>query len=88
MLIEYAFESIQILKFLLHNEIELKPSSWPYAIHSQNPEIIQILEIEEKKLEDDQSYKQCFIESIKCHHNDFALYFENNIINEKKNNLN
>ena len=88
-LIEYAlfFGSIRIFKFLRENRIELKPSSWIYAIHGKNPEIIQIIESDEKIFPEDKSYKQCYTESIKCHHNDFALYIkENLLINEENQN--
>ena len=42
-LIEYAafFGSIQILKYLVIKDVELEPSIWLYAVHSDNAEIIQ-----------------------------------------------
>ena len=30
----------------------------------------------------DKTYVKCFKESIKCHHNNFVVYFKNNILNE------
>ena len=86
-LIEYAsfFGSIQIFQYLLLNKAKLSPDLWLYSIHGQNPEIIHLLE---ENLVDppNNSYDECFIESVKCHHNDFADYFQNNYdvkINEK-----
>ena len=50
-LIEYAafFGSTQIFKYLYKNEVELTSSLWLYGIHSDNAEIIQLLE--ENKVE-------------------------------------
>ena len=83
-LIEYAafFGSIQIFQFLLLNEAELTSSLWLYAIHGQNAEIIHILEENKVKLPND-SYEKCFVEAVKCHHNDIANYFKDNFILEK-----
>ena len=72
-LLEYAtfFGSIQIFKYLISNGCELTPSLWLFAIHSNNAEIIQLLEENNIKLESD---KKCLHEAIKCHHNDIANY--------------
>ncbi|KAK8865465.1 hypothetical protein M9Y10_011013 [Tritrichomonas musculus] len=80
-LIEYAvfFGSIQIFKYLIHEGVELSPSLWPLAIHGKNSEIIHFLEDNHVELEDE-SYKQVFHESIKCHHNDIANYILNNFL--------
>ena len=45
-LIEYAtfYRSIQIFQYLKYNNVELTPSLWLYGIHSNNPEILHILE--------------------------------------------
>ncbi|KAK8834293.1 hypothetical protein M9Y10_033172 [Tritrichomonas musculus] len=45
-LIEYAafFGSIQIFQYLRINNVKLKPSLWIYAIHSNNAELIHMLE--------------------------------------------
>lgn len=45
-LIEYATfcGSIQIIRYLLYNDVDEKPSLWHYAIHSNNPEVIYLLE--------------------------------------------
>lgn len=79
-LIEYAafFGSFQIFKFLHLNEIDLSPSLWSYAIHSQNFDIIHILE--ENNVEPtDYSFKECVIDAIKCHNCEMKDY-----LHEKK----
>ena len=72
-LIEYAafFGSAQIFKYLYKNNVKLTSSLWIYAIHSDSSEIIQLLE-ENKIKPNDNSFKKCLIESIKCHHNEMA----------------
>ena len=79
-LIEYAafFGSIQIIKFLIDNNVELTPSLWIYAIHSQNLELIHLLEENHIK-PDDASFEECMKESVKCHHNDFNAYIQENL---------
>lgn len=77
-LIEYSafFGSLDIFTFLRMNNVELKPSLWLYAIHGRNPEIIHILE--ENKVEcNTKIYSECLNEAIKCHHNEFAMYYKN-----------
>ena len=89
-LIEYAvfFGSIQIFNHLLLEGVKLTPSLWPLAIHGKNPEMIHFLEDNHVELEDE-SYKQVFYESIKCHHNDIANYFINNFLqNDEENSEN
>lgn len=83
-LIEYsAFcGSIQILNYLYKNEIELKPSLWLYAIHSQNMELIHLLE--EKHVEPPKN--ECYNESIKCHHVSIVNYIKSNFFNKKNEN--
>ena len=80
-MIEYAvfFGSIQIFNYLKLEGVELTSSLWPLAIHGQNSEIIHFLEDNHVELEEN-SYKQVFYESIKCHHNDIAIYFINNFL--------
>ena len=82
-LIEYSafYGSIQIFKYLFQNQIDLTSSLWLYAIHGNNPEIIHFLE-ENQIYPEDKTYKKCLEMSIKCHHNDFALYFQNNFIDK------
>lgn len=80
-LIEYAlfFGSINITKYLMLKGIKLQESSWIYAIHSNNAELISILE--ENHVEPT-SYLDCLRESIKCHHLNISIYIQDNLINE------
>ncbi|KAK8871286.1 hypothetical protein M9Y10_007004 [Tritrichomonas musculus] len=67
-LIEYAafFGSIEIIKYMkINGDVELTPSMWLYAIHSQNAELIKYLEdnhISPPK----NDYLPILKESIKC----------------------
>ena len=82
-LIEYAafFGSTQIFKYLYKNGVELTSSLWLYGIHSDNAEMIHLLE--ENEVEPpNQSYEECIKESIKCHHNDIFNYLQSNYLNE------
>lgn len=83
-LIEYAafFGSTQVFKYLHENGAKLTPSIWMYAIHSNNFELIKILEENNVKPKDE-TYHQCFYESIKCHHNELSLYIMNNFIKDE-----
>ena len=76
-LIEYAcfYGSIQIFKYLQLNKIELTPSLLIYSIHSGNVELISIFESNNIEPE---NFEKCFKESIKCHQNEIANYFEEN----------
>ena len=70
------YGSLKIIKYLYENNVKLDRSLWLYAIHSRNFEIIQFLE--EKSVEkEDKTYKECIIESIKCHHNDMIRFIQN-----------
>ena len=83
-LIEYAafYGSIQIFQYLNLNQSKLNPSLWIYAIHSQNPELIHILE--ENNVEPpNEIYLTCFDECIKCHHNDIANYIYDQFLNNE-----
>ncbi|KAK8872215.1 hypothetical protein M9Y10_007980 [Tritrichomonas musculus] len=97
-LIEYSafFGSIQIFQYLKLNGVELKRSLWRYSIHSQNAELIHLLESsgvkpphkrskKKKHSKNKYKYKNCFIESIKCHHNSIASYFEDNFFEQDSN---
>ena len=93
-LIEYSafFGSIQIFQYLMMKGVELAASLWLYVIHSNSAELIHMLETHhvlqpkfENKSETEfnrpnHEYLRCLTESIKCHHNDFADYFENNFL--------
>ncbi|KAK8837292.1 hypothetical protein M9Y10_036722 [Tritrichomonas musculus] len=90
-LIEYAafFGSITIFQFLRLNNVELTPSLWLYAIHSNNAELIHLLE--QNKVDpspdlDKQKYERIFIESIKCHHNEIAEYIKANYLDDQNEN--
>lgn len=81
-MIEYAafFGSTQIFNYLFKNNVEITPSVWRYAVHSDNPEMINILEENSIKLDngnnDNESfpYKSTILEAIACHNNDVADY--------------
>lgn len=86
LLIEYAsfYGSIQIIQYLLINDVKLTPLTWLYAIHSNNAEVIRNI-LEENKIrppEDD--FVRCVKESIKCHHNDIATYLIEYYFNDKE----
>ena len=86
-LIEYAafFGSIQIFEYLLDNKVEMTPSLWLYAIHSNNPDLFNILEKYQIEPED-RSYKACLQESIKCYHIDISNYIINRYFPKNKEN--
>ena len=77
-LIEYAvfFGSIQIFNYLKLQGVELTESLWKYAVHSNNAEIIHLIEACHIA-DENKTYKNCFKESIKCYHNDIADYIQN-----------
>ena len=82
-LIEYSafFGSIQIFQYLLFNNVEPTPSLWLYAIHSNNAELIHLLE--ENNVEpEDENYEIILLEAIKCHHNEIANYIKLNMIDQ------
>ncbi|KAK8895706.1 hypothetical protein M9Y10_013590 [Tritrichomonas musculus] len=84
-LIEYAafFGSIQIFNYLRLNKVDLTPSLWIYAIHSNNAEIISLLE--NNKIEpNDKKFNECFKESVKCHHNEIATYIKEQKIEDEE----
>ena len=83
-LIEYAafFGSIQIFNYLIENNVKLTSSLWIYAIHSQNVQLIHLLE-ENKIQPEDDSYLKCFVEALKCHHNELADYLKTKYLNGK-----
>ena len=88
-LIEYTafYGSIQIFNYIrLNNDSELKPSLWYYAIHSNNAELIHLLEEINVKIKDEKIIK-LLKEAIKCHHNEIANYFLNKFGNDRFDNL-
>ncbi|KAK8841752.1 hypothetical protein M9Y10_026699 [Tritrichomonas musculus] len=70
-LIEYAafYGSIQIFRFLRLSDVEITDSIWTYAIHSDNGDLIHLIESDGHKIK-----AADLEESIKCHHNGIALY--------------
>lgn len=80
-LIEYAafYGSLKIFKYLRIKDVNFSPSIWLYAIHSNNPDIIHILE-EDEINPPDGNYEKCFIEALKCHHIKVANYLLNEYI--------
>lgn len=85
-LIEYAtyFGSINIFKYLRINNVQLESGLWIYAIHSNNAEIIHLLE-ESLGKQNDEFYKKILEESIKCHHNEIADYLIANYFDDIEN---
>ena len=75
------YGSIQIFKYLILNNVELRPSLWIYAIHGSDPSIIHSLEENNIK---PKSYVHCLIEEIKCHHNDIAKYIIDNYLTKEE----
>ena len=71
-LIEYsAFcGSIEIFQYLRLNGADMNPSLWTYAIHSNNPSIIHLLE----EFNPLSNMNDAIKESIKCHHNEITNY--------------
>ena len=84
-LIEYAafFGSIQIFNYLRMNGVKLEPKLWNCVIHSNNPEMIHLLE--EFHVEPEQeNFYECYYNAIQNHHNDIARYLYDNMnIDEK-----
>ena len=72
-LIEYAafFGSTQIFKYLLLNVKNGSNSLWKYAVHSDNTEIIHLLEDSKIEFSDD-----AYIKSIEFHSNNVANYMK------------
>ena len=77
-LIEYAafFGSIQIFNYLRLNKAEISSSLLKYVIHSDNAELIQILEEDNESIKRADFDLDCFNEAIKCHNNNITQYFE------------
>ena len=84
-LIEYAtfYGSIQIIKYLWLNKVELTSSLWIYGIHSNNADVIHFLEENHVPPPND-SYQECLNQSIECHHNEISEYIRNQILITEK----
>lgn len=84
-LIEYAtfFGAVRIFKYLQENQVQLDQSLWHYAIHSNNSEMIYILE--DCQIEpDEKDYAILIEESIACHRSDTVNYIANSIFTQMK----
>lgn len=83
-LIQYAafFGSYKIFTYLLHHNADLTSDLWFYSIHGRNDTIIHILEENEINPPKD-SYKDCIIEAIRCHHNNIAYYLMEKYLHQK-----
>lgn len=79
-LIEYAafFGSIQIINFLINNQIEMNPSLWLFAIHSRNADLIHLLE-RHKVYPLLNNYEAFLHEALLCGYQEMADYFQNNL---------
>ena len=59
----------------------MSSSLWPYAIHSNNAEVVYYLE---ENQVNQLSLKDLWLESVKCHHNDISNYiydkFQNKVL--------
>ena len=85
-LIEYAafFGSIKIFLYLKKNYEQLDPDVMIYAIHSQNVDLIHIIEGETNNWPP-HLCMECYKEAIKCHHNEIADYFKINYLLDQVN---
>lgn len=83
-LIQYAafYGSIKIFRYLLLNNVELDKSLWLYAIHSNDAQLIHLLEENIKDVTNN-DYKIFYEEAAKCHHNNIADYFMNNFLDNQ-----
>ena len=64
------------------NNVDLHQILWLYVIHNQKPEFIHFLE-ENRIKPDDESFRECLKESIKCHHCAFTEYIQNNLLQKE-----
>lgn len=71
-LVEYAafFGAFQIFKYLINNGAKFTSSIWLFAVHGRHTEIFLYLENNRVQSELG-TFKKCYMESIKCHHNEF-----------------
>ncbi|KAK8876095.1 hypothetical protein M9Y10_006281 [Tritrichomonas musculus] len=64
----------------MFNGCELTQSLWPFAIHSNNPEMIHLLE--ENNIKPEMNI-EILTEAIKCHHNNIVNYIKHNYTGKK-----
>ena len=84
--VQYAafYGSIQIFQYIKMNKPDiLNGNLWVYAIHSNKSGMIHALE-ENGISPNDQTYEECLIESIKCHHNEIADYISNSLLDKSE----
>ena len=74
------FGSIQIFKYLFSNGNALSLKEWPFIIHGQHPEMIQIF-FDKYALYNDE-LDECLTDSFKFHHNDISSFIQNKFSNE------
>ena len=82
-LIEYSafYGSIQIFQYLRLNGVELNASLRTFIIHSENAELFHLIESLKPRMVN-LVYWTAYMECIKCHHNDFADYIKDNLIDQ------
>lgn len=87
-IIEYAAfcGSFKIFCYMQEKGAICDPSIWIYAIHGNNLNILKKL-IKDGIIPNDESYKECFEESIKCYHNEIAKYIHENLMKENSINI-
>ena len=71
--------SRQIIDYLCKNNVKLDSSLWLYAIHGRRADLIELL-VEKKIKPENDDYLLCYLESIKCHHNNIAIYIKNQLL--------
>lgn len=89
-LLEYSafFGSLKIFNHLIQNikKDEIKPKILSYSVHGCNYEIIHQLEELFGLSKDATKYlpnlKDCFLESIRCHHNEIASYIQSTYLKD------
>lgn len=88
-LIEYSafFGSTQIFKYLLLNNAKFTHSLLIYAIHGNDPEIIELIKQNLLSHGIQINYFQLYRESIKCHHYNLSKYFLENFLENNVNNI-
>lgn len=83
-LIEYAafFGSLQIVNFLRMSGVKIKRSLMKFAIHSNNADIIHLIEdfADKEDISDEDFYQSSFDETLKCHNFNLSQYFMSNFI--------
>lgn len=81
-ILEYAFffGSIRIITYILNKGIKLSEKLWPFAIHSNNAELINLLEENHLIPQNNKLALKYLEEAIMCHHNNIASYIQDNYV--------